>query len=159
MGLGSTNSESVPRPVRGLLSRKVILAACSYHHTVMLCSDGSLFSCGRNDCGQLGHGDSIDKKTPQAVINCPRNINSISCGQFHTVASANSGIAYVCGKNDYGQLGLESLNNVKVFTKTSQNPEIDNIIQVCCGYYHTLLLSSNGVIAGFGRNDYGQVSA
>ena len=51
----------------------------------MLCSDGSLYSCGRNDSGQLGHGDMVDKKTPQSVLNYPRGIFSISCGQFHTV--------------------------------------------------------------------------
>ena len=159
LGLGSTSSESIPRPIRGLLSRKVVLAACSYHHSFMLCSDGSLFSCGRNDCGQLGHGDTIDKKTPQSVMNCPRNIASISCGQFHTVAATSAGVAFVCGKNDYGQLSLESASNVKVFTKAPFSSDIENIVQVCCGYYHTLVLSSTGIIAGFGRNDYGQVSA
>jgi len=124
----------------------------------MLCADGSLFSCGRNDCGQLGHGDTIDKKIPQSVMNCSRNISSISCGQFHTVAATTAGVVYVCGKNDYGQLSLESANNVKTFTKAPFSSEIENIVQVCCGYYHTLVLSSTGIIAGFGRNDYGQVN-
>ncbi len=160
MGLGSTSSESTPRPVRSLLSRKIVLAACSYHHSVMLCSSGAVFSCGRNDSGQLGHGDLSDKKTPQAMMNCPRGVNSISCGQFHTIASTTAGMAYACGKNDYGQLGFESTSNVKVFTRISNvSAEIDSIVQVCCGYYHTMILSSTGIVAGFGRNDYGQVSS
>ena len=44
LGLGNTTSESTPRPVRGLLSRKVVLAACSYHHSIMLCSDGQVIT-------------------------------------------------------------------------------------------------------------------
>ena len=157
MGLGNTSSESTPRPIRSLLSRKVILAACSYHHSFMLCVDGALFSCGRNDFGQLGHGDTVDKKTPQAVLNCPRNITTISCGQFHTLAATSFGVAYACGKNDYGQLGLDNCNHVKVFTEITCHPEIEQVVQVCCGYYHSLLLSNTGIVAGFGRNDYGQV--
>lgn len=139
------------------MSRKVVLAACSYHHTVILCSDGTVFSCGRNDSGQLGHGDTVDKKTPQAVLSAPKNIVSISCGQFHTAACTTQGIVYVCGKNDYGQLGLDGTASLKFFSKISVPSEIDHVAQVCCGYYHTLVLSSNGMVGGFGRNDYGQV--
>jgi RCC1 and BTB domain-containing protein len=155
--LGNTSSENIPRPIRALLSRKVVIAACSYHHTVILCSDGSLFSCGRNDSGQLGHGDTVDKKTPQAVLSAPKNIVSISCGQFHTVACTSQGIVYACGKNDYGQLGLDGTPSLKFFTKIPMPSDLDNVAQVCCGYYHTLVLSTNGMVGGFGRNDYGQV--
>lgn len=159
LGIGSTNSECVPRPVKSLLSRKVVNASCSYHHSYFLCSDGAIFSCGRNDCGQLGHGDCVDKKTPQHVQSSPKNITSISCGQFHTMCLADDGSVFGCGKNDYGQLGWESIDNVKVLTKfiTGIPSDPENIIQVCCGYYHTMLLSGTGVVSGFGRNDYGQL--
>lgn len=158
LGLGNTNSESTPRPIRALLSRKVVLAACSYHHSLMLCADGSLYSCGRNDSGQLGHGDTVDKKTPQLVLNCPAGLKTISCGQFHTVAGTSAGKVFVCGKNDHGQLGLESSSSVRVFTPVVlAHPEMEPVVQVCCGYYHTLLLSASGIVAGFGRNDYGQL--
>ena len=161
LGHGSTTIESVPRLVKGLLSRKVVLAACSYHHSVMLCADGALFSCGRNDVGQLGHGDTIDKKSPQQVqtVAPARDgaITGISCGQFHTVVITASGAAYAAGKNDYGQIGLEGPDSVKVFTKIPGAPEGDGIKQASCGYYHTLFLTQNGIVLGTGRNDYGQL--
>jgi alpha-tubulin suppressor-like RCC1 family protein len=120
------------------------MAGCSYHHSVLLCSDGSLFSCGRNDCGQLGHGDFIDKKTPHIVPPLPleespkeppsepsfkehsskepsaseRRIIGLSCGQFHTVLLDINGLTYSCGKNDYGQLCMEGSENIKNFTYT-----------------------------------------
>ena len=56
-----------PQLVRSLSSRRVPCAASSYHHSSFLCDDGSLFSVGRNDCGQLGQGDCIDKKLPKQV--------------------------------------------------------------------------------------------
>ena len=127
---------------------------------MLLCSDGSLFSCGRNDCGQLGHGDTIDKKTPYQVLSlgtADGKISQISCGQFHTVMLTTGGVAFACGKNDYGQTCLESPENCKTFTRTLGQSPNDLIKQVCCGYYHTLLLSQSGAVIGFGRNDYGQL--
>lgn len=67
LGLGNTSSEMAPRPVKSLLSRPVVVAACSYHHSIVMCADGSMFSFGRNDSGQLGHGDLVDKKTPHLI--------------------------------------------------------------------------------------------
>lgn len=157
LGLGTTSSEVLPRPVKGLLAKRVVMAACSYHHSIMLCADGVMFSCGRNDCGQLGHGDSVDKKTPQPVINQPQDITSLSCGQYHTLVSTSTGAAYACGKNDYGQLGYESTDSAKSFLKLLGSPEMDTVLQVCCGYYHSLILCHNGLVFGFGRNDYGQL--
>ena len=161
LGHGSTTIESVPRLVKSLILKKVISAACSYHHSVLLCSDGSLYSCGRNDCGQLGHGDTVDKKTPHQVTSLGATtdgkISEISCGQFHTVMLTSGGVAYSCGKNDYGQTCLEGSESTKLFTKTLGQSPHDLLKQVCCGYYHTLLLSHSGVVTGFGRNDYGQL--
>jgi hypothetical protein len=117
-----------------------------------------MFSCGRNDFGQLGHGDTTDRRTPQLIPGNISDATQLSCGQFHSAFVTKQNIVYVCGKNDYGQLGFEGLDSLKVFTKLNI-PRIDTdiITQVCCGYYHTLLLSSNGLVFGFGRNDYGQL--
>ena len=153
--------ESFPKLVRSLQSKRVVSVACSYHHSVMLCSDGSLYSCGRNDCGQLGHGDLIDKKTPHLVAAVGEakdgTISEISCGQFHTVTLTCNGVVYSCGKNDYGQTCLEGSESVNVFTRTTGLCDTDVIRQVSCGYYHTLLLSQSGAVTGYGRNDYGQL--
>jgi len=157
LGVGNTCSEPVPRPIGGLMSRKVALAACSYHHSIVTCVDGSVFSFGRNDCGQLGHGDTTDKKVPSLVQGLPCSVVSLSCGQFHTIIVTKSGTALACGKNDYGQLGLESSENSKYFSIISTCPEENSMLQVCCGYYHSLLLTQSGGVFGFGRNDYGQL--
>lgn len=162
LGLGTTASEVVPRLVKGLLSKKVRSAACSYHHSAVICSDGSMFTFGRNDCGQLGHGDCIDRKTPQLVTNINIPVVSISCGQFHTTFVNNAGQAMACGKNDFGQIGLENVESSKIFLKmeglSPQETQSNGVVsQVCCGYYHTLVLLHNGVVYGCGRNDYGQL--
>jgi len=96
LGLGNTSSEAIPRPVKSLGQRQVVLAACSYHHSIVLCADGALFSFGRNDSGQLGHGDSVDKKVPHLVQTAPKGVVSVSCGQFHSILVTKSGTILYC---------------------------------------------------------------
>eukprot|EP01035_Chromulina_nebulosa_P017384 gene17384-22933_t len=161
LGLGGANSEFVPRLVKSLLSRKVVMASCSYHHSFFLCSDNSIYSCGRNDSGQLGLGDCTDRKTPQLVTSniTQHTINSMSCGQYHSMLLTSNNKVFVCGKNDYGQLGLDNVDSCYVLTSITV-PFLDvndSVTSICCGYYHSLLLTSCSMIYGFGRNDDGQL--
>jgi RCC1 and BTB domain-containing protein len=114
LGHGTTASEACPRLVRGLERRRVTVVACSYYHTLVACDDGDLFSFGRNDFGQLGHGDTTDKKQP-TWLEMPAastvGVRSLAAGQYHSLVSTGDGKVYAFGKNDYGQLGLESVDS------------------------------------------------
>lgn len=109
LGHGNTTSESVPKLIRSLEGRIVRLVSCSYYHTVMTCEDvgGSaeyVMTFGRNDYGQLGHNDSIDRKVPQHVgALSDHHIVSVACGQYHTMVVTSNGKVFGFGKNDYGQ--------------------------------------------------------
>lgn len=155
LGLGVTSSEAVPRPVQLLTGKRVSIVSCSYHHTLVSC-EGETYSFGRNDYGQLGHGDTGDKREP-AIINAlnGKAIISMACGQYHSVVVTNQAV-YSFGKNDYGQLGLESADSQRIPHLVSQL-ENKGVIQVRCGYYHTIVLCSNSSVFSFGRNDYGQL--
>jgi len=160
LGHGTTSSEPVPRPVLGLDGRKVVAVSCSYYHTVVACEDGQAFSFGRNDFGQLGHGDIVDKKLPtliQSLSTEGLKINLLACGQYHTVVGATTGELLACGKNDYGQLGLDVTDNQRAMRRVRGLAELNPIVDLRCGYYHTLALTSNGRVLSFGRNDYGQL--
>uniref|UniRef100_H3HD12 RCC1-like domain-containing protein n=1 Tax=Phytophthora ramorum TaxID=164328 RepID=H3HD12_PHYRM len=163
LGHGNTASESVPKVVRSLENRIVRLVSCSYYHTVMACEeDGSgqqfLYTFGRNDYGQLGHNDSIDRKVPQHVeaLN-DQHIVSVACGQYHTMVVTATGKAFAFGKNDYGQLGVDSMENQLVPVQVRAGLEKQECLEIRCGYYHTIALCSGAHLFGFGRNDYGQL--
>ena len=139
LGNGTTISENVPRLVKGMIGRCVVLASCSYYHSILLCSDGTLWTMGRGDSGQLGHGDSVDSMVPRQLFDCvrngshcsgvPRNISNLSCGQYHTVVTTHDGDVYVCGKNDYGQLGLNTTEaSVKLLTRCNNESESESIL-------------------------------
>lgn len=161
LGLGNTNSENIPRLVKGLEGRYVLNISCSYYHTVLSCFDSSVFSFGRNDFGQLGQGDFTDRKIPR-IIDSLRGltIKSLACGQYHTCMATDQGDILTCGKNDYGQLGIDNSECQKilinVFNQYDDNEgeeghHINNdfdmrkgtVIDVRCGYYHTLILCKN----------------
>lgn len=48
-------SSRFPRLVAGLAAHDVTAVACGGAHTVALTADGSVFTFGMNDKGQLGH--------------------------------------------------------------------------------------------------------
>jgi RCC1 and BTB domain-containing protein len=83
LGHGTAGSELVPRPVRGLEGKRVRTVSCSYYHTAVLTHDDLVYSFGRNDFGQLGHGDLADKKFPHPVDQVKgRRLLDVGCGQY-----------------------------------------------------------------------------
>jgi alpha-tubulin suppressor-like RCC1 family protein len=62
-----------------------------------------------------------------------------------------------CGKNDYGQLGVDKGDAHKRMTQVSGALDAERVSSLKCGYYHTIALCERGRVFGFGRNDYGQL--
>ncbi|TYZ60061.1 hypothetical protein PybrP1_005747 [[Pythium] brassicae (nom. inval.)] len=163
LGHGSTNSENVPKLVRSLDGRVVRLVSCSYYHTILVCAEPGggkdfVYTFGRNDYGQLGHNDTIDRKVPHHVeALAEQHVVSVACGQYHTLVVSSAGKAYGFGKNDYGQLGVESVENQLLPVQVRSGLEKQMCLELRCGYYHSIVLCSGSHLYGFGRNDYGQL--
>uniref|UniRef100_K3X668 RCC1-like domain-containing protein n=1 Tax=Globisporangium ultimum (strain ATCC 200006 / CBS 805.95 / DAOM BR144) TaxID=431595 RepID=K3X668_GLOUD len=163
LGHGNTTSENVPKLIRSLEGKIVRLVSCSYYHTILTCEDAGagrqfVYTFGRNDYGQLGHNDTIDRKVPHQIdALAEQQIVSVACGQYHTMVVSSTGKAYGFGKNDYGQLGTESAENQLVPVQVRNGLEKQMCLEIRCGYYHTIVLCSGAHLYGFGRNDYGQL--
>ena len=123
LGVDSTSSVFVPQLVQlgkdAGRKRKVKNVSCSYYHSIILCEDGDMYAFGRNDFGQLGIGDTADRKTPTRIdtsVLHGAGVKAFSCGQYHTLVVTARGAMYACGKNDYGQLGLSSSESQRRLT-------------------------------------------
>jgi len=172
LGHGNTISVSEPCLVQSLISEVVTLVSCSYYHSVVYCKSGALYTFGRNDFGQLGLGDNIDRTKPTRVAfdhdsdedDTTTAIRSVACGQYHTLVLTQRDEIFGMGKNDYGQLGLSSetsrLCPTRItipFSSSSLSQQHQHRVkEVRCGYYHSVVLSKRDVVT-FGRNDYGQL--
>lgn len=71
--------------------------------TVALKRDGTVWSWGRNEKGQLGTGDRESRSKPTKV---KEGIKDISVGKDHVIAIGDNGKIYVWGGNEKGQLGI-----------------------------------------------------
>ena len=59
--------------------RYVIDAAAGIEHTVLLTSDGALYTFGSNEFGQLGLGDTRARTAP-ARVELAKDITTVACG-------------------------------------------------------------------------------
>jgi alpha-tubulin suppressor-like RCC1 family protein len=80
------------------------------NHTVAIKKDGTLWTCGLNEYGQLGLGDVNDRSFPTQVGTMNDWIKII-CGYFHTIAIKKDGTLWVWGFNYLYQLGLGDVND------------------------------------------------
>mmetsp|Transcript_30091 Transcript_30091/g.39615 ORF Transcript_30091/g.39615 Transcript_30091/m.39615 type:complete len:639 (-) Transcript_30091:210-2126(-) len=158
IGHGTAQPSYLPKMVEALYGHRVTKVACSYYHSVIATDLDQVFSFGRNDFGQLGLGDREDRGQPAEVEGLQgRTTVAIACGQYHTVVGIGGGGCYGFGKNDYGQLGMVG-NEIRIRPVLLPEPlKNSHIMQLACGYYHTAVLMSTGLLYTFGRNDYGQL--
>ena len=130
-----------PLPINDI-NEKVTLVACGGKHTLALTSDNNVYAWGNNAYGQLGLSldefDSFD--TPREVFYFKEKIVSwLSAGSNHSLALTIEGYAYVWGRNDQGQLGLNQVLPVRNDSKMTCPKIVDSVLgvgvaQASCNY-------------------------
>ena len=88
--------------------------------------EGIVYSCGSNEYGQLGLGDTIDRNIPIKIENLPP-IKYVACGNGYTLFVDFDNIVYSCGNNNSGELGLGDTNDRNIPSKIENLPPIDNL--------------------------------
>ncbi|KAL7401720.1 hypothetical protein ABVT39_003814 [Epinephelus coioides] len=86
LGLGRRKlGASSPQHLRSLSAIPLVQIAAGGEQSFALSVSGGVFGWGRNNCGQLGLGDTTDRNTPTPVhcLNMKKSIH-ISCGKDHT---------------------------------------------------------------------------
>ena len=133
--------------------------ACSTHYTFILKTDGSVWSCGYNEFGQLGLNDKNKRTTfTQVTTNINNDVKQIACGfdSYHIFILKKDSSLWACGYNGSGQLGLGDKNQRTTFTKVTTNINND-VKQVACGASFTYILKNDGSIWSCGYNSSGQL--
>lgn len=117
--------------------------------------DGGVYVWGSNSEGQLGLGESVTVVDSPKRIELPHTVAFISCGYYHTALVTEEGKLLMCGEGENGKLGL-SRENRNVFVPTPVNINVP-IRSVACGGNHTIAVSMDGDVYGFGSNLSGQL--
>ena len=118
-----------------------------------------MWSWGRNDFGQLCHGDKEDPSMPRRLK--PQktsfsNISKTSTGYCYSIFQKNNGEIFACGDNRQGACGLGHFKHPQITPSLILN-ENSNIVQFVCGSYHSLFLDSEGNVFSVGDNYYGEL--
>lgn len=98
LGLGDTSDQEVPTYVDALRGVGVRQIACGSGHTVVLTTEGEVYTWGRGDDGRLGHGDNGWKYVPRITQSLAgHTIVQVTCGSYHTAAVSSNGDLYTWG--------------------------------------------------------------
>ncbi|MBA0799453.1 hypothetical protein Gohar_009970, partial [Gossypium harknessii] len=168
LGLGDRNDRLVPQKVSTLNEEKMNIVACGWRHTISVSVIGGLYTYGWSKYGQLGHGDFEDHLVPykvEALANS--SIKQISGGWRHTMALTSDGKLYGWGWNKFGQVGVgdntDICSPVQVKFPNDQAHscyccfQILKVVQVSCGWRHTLAITEEQNIFSWGRGTNGQL--
>ena len=159
LGLGDVddNVHSTFTQVITNINNDVNQIACCYDFTFILKNDGSVYSCGRNDHGELGLNDNTYKPSfTQVTTNINNDVKQIACGYAHALILKNDGSLWGCGWNINGELGLNDTATRYTFTQVTTNINND-VKQVACGCDFTVILKNDGSIWSCGYNSAGQL--
>ena len=134
---------------------KFVSISCGENHTIALSTDGTVWSWGINNNGQLGDGTTTNRNSLVQVRGI-KNIKFIYAGLYHNLAVDADGVVWAWGSNSNKQLG-----NPSVTTSFIPYPVkvegIDNVVSVAAGGYHSLAVKSDGTIWAWGYNNMGQL--
>jgi hypothetical protein len=121
---------------------------------------GTVYIIGNGDCGQLGRGEpdedddaeAILPTQPKTVIN---NAIRVAAGGMHCVALCEDGhVLWTWGNNDEGALGRPTGEGSPIpenLPGKVEMPENVRFVSVCAGDSHTIALSEEGDVYGWGH--------
>ena len=157
LGLNDTTDRTTFTQVTTNINNDVKQIACGSSHTFIIKNDGSVWSCGRNNNGRLGLGDTTQRNTfTKVTTNINNDVKQIACGSSHTFILKNDGSIWACGYNSSGQLGLGDTTDRNTFTKVITNINND-VKQIDCSGECTFILKNDGSVWSTGYNYNGNL--
>lgn len=167
LGNNSTSPSASPLSIAlpgALASKTPVQVAAGDNHSLVLFSDGTLAAWGRNTDGQLGMGDFgiryVPTAVPMAGALAGKQVVAITAGRDSSVALCLDGTVASWGDNSQFQLGNDNGTSDSAVPVSVYGGGVlsgKTVIATAAGYYHCLALLSDGTIASWGHNYYGQL--
>ncbi|XP_047338143.1 ultraviolet-B receptor UVR8-like [Impatiens glandulifera] len=157
LGLGDRTDRLIPEKVANVNEEKMVIVACGWRHTISVSSSGALYTYGWSKYGQLGHGDFQDHLVPHRLEALQGHfISAISGGWRHTMALTSDGELYGWGWNKFGQVGVGD-NDDHCSPVQVKFPQEQKVVQISCGWRHTLAVTERNNVFSWGRGTNGQL--
>ncbi|HEX4085357.1 MAG TPA: hypothetical protein VHY22_10635, partial [Chthoniobacteraceae bacterium] len=170
LGTGGTGNSAEPVVVSGtsgsaLFGKTVVSVAAGRDFSLALCSDGSVAAWGDNSAGQLGYTGTASTLTPVAVDSSSssalygKTVVAIAAGGYHSLALCSDGTVVAWGYNGIGELGNGAMvsSTLPVAVSTASALGGKTVTAVAAGLFHSLAYCSDGSVAAWGWDQYGQL--
>ena len=115
LGNGSSVNSMLPVQVKSADGNSfltdIVQISAGYVHSMALKKDGTVWTWGRNDGGQLGNNNTSNKSLPVQVKGGASgseyltDVVQVTAGNWHSMALKANGTVYAWGWGQYGQLG------------------------------------------------------
>ena len=147
LGLGdSGNGTERNKPTKVTTLSNVAAICLGSDHSAAITTDGSLYTWGWNNYGQLGLGDKTDRITPVKVPGLS-GVVAASLSLYNGAAITSDGSLYVWGYTAGG----------KSEDTPSKVSGLSDVIAVSLGRGHFAAVTSDGSLYTWGNNDSGQL--
>jgi alpha-tubulin suppressor-like RCC1 family protein len=125
------------------------------NHTAAIKTDGTLWTWGSNNPGQLGTGSFLSVFTPVTTFAGGTNWKQISSGSFYTAAIKTDGTLWTWGQGSFGKLGNAATTNVSTPVTTFAGGT--NWKQVSGGRDYAAAIKTDGTLWTWGQGSYGKL--
>ncbi|KAK9938169.1 hypothetical protein M0R45_014923 [Rubus argutus] len=162
LGHGEQHDEFQPRAVQSFRRKgiHVVRVSAGDEHAVALDSSGFVYTWGKGYCGALGHGDEIEKTTPELLSSVKSQLAVQVCARKRkTFVLMDNGLVYGCGWMGFGSLGFtdRGLSDKILSPRILDCLRPHHVSQISTGLYHTVAVTNSGQLFGFGDNERAQL--
>lgn len=141
----------------------VVAVSGGFNYGMALRADGTVWTWGAGDYGQLGDGTVISSTTPVEVSNLS-GVIAIAARSHSNLALKSDGTVWAWGDNDYNELGVTTTESCPITTTSYpcstvpvQVPSLSGITAIAVGRQHSLALKSDGTVWAWGDDTCGQL--
>ena len=124
---------------------------------MVLNQDGTVWTAGDNEYGQLGDRSSTSQTafylvTSDEMLSSTGGAKAIAAGYQHSMVLGRDGSLWATGRNDCGQLGDGSKVSKHTFLRVTSDVQV-----VAAGVLHSMILKVDGTFWATGSNNEGQL--
>jgi alpha-tubulin suppressor-like RCC1 family protein len=142
------------RPIEVVGLEGVTAVSAGNGFTVALKSDGTVWTWGTNDAGQLGDGTTTNRSEPVQVAEL-RSVLAIASGSKHSLALKSDGTVWAWGSPNFGGIGDATTRGhvtpVQVQALAGSSL-LSGVVRVAAGRGTSLALKSDGTLWAWGDN-------
>lgn len=151
---GQNNTTDISSPTQvGSLSNWESGAASTGPFSIVVKTDGTLWSWGYNALGSLGTGNVTYRSSPVQVGSLT-NWSLVSAIGLHVLAIKTDGTLWSWGYNASGQLGIDSL---AFKSSPTQVGSLSTWLKVSAGYNSSGAIKNDGTLWTWGNNANGEL--